>query len=92
MLYLVTYDLSQPRQNYDELYEAIKQCSTKWWHYLDSTWLIVTNMEIPECVERIHPVMDTDDKLLVIDVTNANRNGWLPKKAWDWIRENIDGK
>jgi len=29
-----------------------------------------------------------NDKLLIVDITKQKRQGWLPKKAWDWIREN----
>ena len=91
MLYLITYDLIKPRQDYNDLYDSIKQCSSKWWHYLDSTWLIVTDRPISECVEKIHAVMDCDDKLLVINISGAEYRGWLPKKAWEWIRENHNG-
>lgn len=91
MLYLITYDLVKPRQDYNDLYESIKQCSSKWWHYLDSTWLIVTKMPVVDCVDKIHSVMDDDDKLLVIDITKDSYQGWLPTKAWEWIRENHNG-
>ena len=43
MIYAINYDLKQPGQNYNELYEAIKSCGA-WWHYLDSTWLVDTSL------------------------------------------------
>ncbi len=88
MLYLITYDLVKPKQDYDNLYEAIKQSSSKWWHYLDSTWLIVTELSIDDCVKKIHATMDDNDKLLIVDITRTKYNGWLPKKAWEWISAN----
>ena len=91
MLYLVTYDLVKPKQDYEELYEAIKQCSSQWWHYLDSTWIIVADMEIGPCVDKIRSVMDDDDKLLIVNITEASYNGWLPSKAWEWIKANHKG-
>lgn len=36
MIYLVTYDLNKPQQEYEELYEELKHIGA-WWHYLDST-------------------------------------------------------
>ena len=38
---LISYDLNKPGQNYDKLYAKIKELRT-WWHYLDSTWIVVS--------------------------------------------------
>lgn len=91
MLLLITYDLSKPHQDYTSLYETIKQCSSKWWHYLDSTWIIVTNLTIDECVNKIHSVMDNDDSLFIVNISGQSYKGWLPKKAWEWLKENHQG-
>ena len=32
--------------------------------------------------------MDDNDKLLIVDITRTKYNGWLPKKAWEWIGAN----
>lgn len=39
MVYLITYDLKKPGQDYSNVHDAIKSCGT-WWHYLESTWLV----------------------------------------------------
>ncbi len=91
MLYLVTYDLNRPGQEYEELYEELKT-SSAWWHYLDSTWLIVTQESISELNNRIKDkIIDENDRLLIFDITNMDYDGWLSEKAWQWIRNNIDG-
>ena len=36
---LIGYDLNRPGQNYDDLFDEIKNLGT-WWHCLDSTWLV----------------------------------------------------
>jgi len=88
MVHLITYDLNKPGQNYDELYEAIKSLGS-WWHYLDSTWLVDTNLSTQKIFDRIHPKMDSSDYLLIIAV-KADYQGWLPKDAWDWIKKHLD--
>lgn len=87
MLILITYDLKQPNRDYESLYEAIKKCSLNWWHYLESTWLIYTNISPDDCVKRLRQTMDDDDFLLVVDITNQKHQGWLPSKAWEWIKQ-----
>lgn len=84
MIYSVNYDLKSPGQDYKALHEAIKSCGV-WWHYLGSTWLVDTNLDASGVYEKISPYIDGNDWVLVIAVT-SDYEGWLPKKAWDWIK------
>ena len=84
MIYLISYDLNKPGQNYADLYEAIKSAGV-WWHYLDSTWLLDTWLTAAQVSDKLRPCIDDNDNILVIGVTNEYA-GWLPQKAWDWLR------
>jgi len=70
---LITYDLNQPGQNYVALHDAIKNVGTNWWHHLDSTWLVKASKDAKQVRDELMVVMDTSDKLLVIDVTSRHR-------------------
>jgi hypothetical protein len=83
MIYAINYDLKRPGQNYDSLYAAIKGCGV-WWHYLGSTWLVDTNLSAEGIWNRLAPVVDKNDRVLVIGVTK-DKQGWLSQEAWDWI-------
>ena len=85
MIMLITYDLKQPDKDYSSLYESIKQCGSLWWHYLESVWIVQTEFTPEECCDRIRPSMDENDYLLVVDITNQKKQGWLPSKAWEWL-------
>lgn len=87
MVYLVTYDLNKPGQDYTELYEAIKSLGA-WWHYLDSTWLVDTTYSADQIAAKLKPHMDDSDYFLVIRV-QRDYQGWLPKDAWDWINARL---
>ena len=88
MLVLITYDLKQPDRDYASLYESIKQCGNVWWHYLDSVWIIRTDLSPAQCFDRVHPNMDNNDYLFIVDITQRSRQGWLPTDAWEWIKTN----
>ena len=88
MLLLITYDLKQPDRDYTTLYESIKQCSSVWWHYLESVWIIRTEMTANQCFDKIHPNMDNNDYIFIVDISHQTRQGWLPKDAWEWIKSN----
>ena len=83
----INYDLKVPGRNYTALYEAIKS-SGKWWHYLDSTWIIVTHEDAQQVWNRLATRIDKNDYLLVIEVLD-NVQGWLPNDAWEWIHTNV---
>lgn len=85
--YCISYDLRAADKDYEGLFEAIKK-SPAWWHYLESTWLIVTNESPNEIWDRLQPHVDSNDYLLVIEV-RKNSQGWLPEEAWDWIKESL---
>lgn len=85
--YLITYDLKKPGQDYKNLHDAIKATGA-WWHYLESTWLVVSSSSAQAVFDRLRPHIDANDRVLVIKVTNENA-GWLTQEAWDWINQNI---
>ncbi len=90
MVYMITYDLNKSGKDYNDVFEAIKTASTgAWCHYWDSTWLIKSNYTNANDVsDLITPYLDSDDRLIVIQVEN-NKQGWLEKKQWDHINNNI---
>ena len=90
MLYLITYDLKKPQQNFTELFKALKSTG-KWWHHLDSTWLVQSSEVIEVFTNRVKGKIGQNDSLLVVEITNDSYKGWLTQKAWDWLRNNIGG-
>ena len=92
MVYMVTYDLNKEGQNYEDVIQAIKDASTGvWCSYWKSSYLIKSNLTSADKVaEIIHPHLDSNDSLLVIEVKN-NKQGWLSKKQWDYINNSIFG-
>lgn len=87
MLYLITYSISK-NKDYTALYDAIKSYDT-WWHYIDSTWIVKTTDSVETIAEKLNPLIDSvNNSLLVVKIDPSERQGWLPKKAWDWIRNN----
>lgn len=86
-VYVVSYDLNKSGQDYEGLYGELKK-SRAYWHYLDSTWLIYTSESAKDLYDRIGEHIDKNDSALVIEVSR-NYQGWLPKKAWEWIRQHV---
>lgn len=85
---LITYDLKKPGQNYNELYEAIKN-SGEWQHPLESTWVVKVGSWVSanDVFNQLRPYIDDGDFLLIVDITDQDRQGWMVKSFWEWIKK-----
>lgn len=90
MVYMVTYDLKSPGQNYDDVIKAIKDSSTgKWCSYWESSYLIQSLKTADQIQNAIQPYLDSNDRLIVIKVVR-NYQGWLNEEQWNYIRDMFD--
>jgi hypothetical protein len=85
--YIVCYDLKQPAYTYTPLFDELRQ-SYKWWHYLNSTWIVLRYEAMVELGPKLRALVFTDDRLLIMPAKGP-ADGWLTQDAWAWIRENI---
>lgn len=85
--YIISYDLTKPGRNYDELYAAIKAYGT-WAHINQSVWAVKTNQTAVQVRDRLQQCLDSNDRLFVV------RSG--TEAAWDnvicrneWLKEHL---
>lgn len=85
--FLITYDLKKPGRNYNDLYEAIKRFG-EWQHPLESTWVVKVSSQTysNDIYNYLRPKIDDGDFMLVVDITDRDRQGWLVKSFWEWIK------
>ncbi len=84
---MVTYDFKGSADKYADLFLELKKFSG-WWHYISNSWLIISESDAKGIFEKLKPHLDADINLLVIEV-GTDRQGWLPKKAWEWLKTNL---
>ena len=87
--FLITYDLKRPGQNYSDLYDAIKS-EGDWQHPLESIWAVKTGTSVSAgtLYKRLRPLIDENDSLFIVEITDQDRQGWLAKSFWTWLKEN----
>jgi hypothetical protein len=72
---LISYDLNRAGQDYDALISGIQSLGV-WWHCLDSTWIVITQMTSVQVCDTLAPLIDHNDELLVVDISGClNRPG-----------------
>ena len=89
--YIIGYDLDKPGQNYPAIENAIIDISNKnYWHCLDSTWIIISNLNASAIVTNLNSHLDSNDKLFVSELTrDAAWVGSFSQKCRDWLKTNL---
>lgn len=82
---LVTYDLKKPGRDYADLYEVLKSASS-WAKPAESVWLLKTNISCSDWIEKIKKVVDSNDVVFVIKVTQTWASYNVSKKVVEWIK------
>ena len=87
--YVIGYDLDKPGQNYENLFKAIKAIGT-WWHCLDSTWLVVSNLTAAQIRDQLLTHIDNNDKLLVARLTGEAAWYGFDDECSKWLKNNLN--
>ena len=74
-----------------KLYEAIKSYN-EWQHPLESTWIVCTSETANDISAKLRSdgKMDNSDLLFVCALEINDRQGWLDKSVWNWIKTRIE--
>lgn len=83
--YLVTYDLSKPGRNYEDLHKFLRS-HTDWAKVLESVWIIKTNLSALELVNAALKHMDANDHIFVTPYTGAAAWHNLSSDVADWLK------
>lgn len=85
---IITYTLKQPDGDYKRFFNQIKK-SDKWCHFIESTWIIISEQDSDYWSDILMPLIYETDTLMVIEVKIQDINGYLSEKAWKWLQKNI---
>lgn len=86
MLYMITYDLYRPQQDYAGLFAAI-QAEGAALRCLQSVWLLQTNTDINLLQTRLMTHIAANDRVILVDITQRPRNGWMNRNVWTWMQQ-----
>ena len=57
-----------------------------WYRYADNCWVVYTSVDAKKWKERLAPVVKPDGYMFICKLDISERNGWMPKEFWEWIR------
>ncbi|EKU36732.1 hypothetical protein VXQ47_14155 [Acinetobacter pittii] len=84
-VYSVSYDLNEEGQNYKDLIDEIKKFNG-YCKVMKSYWFVCSDNDANSVSDRLRKHIDNNDYLLVME-TSTNRQGWLNKDVWAWLKQ-----
>jgi hypothetical protein len=86
--YLVSYDLSKPDRNYEDLFEVLRSFNG-YAKALESVWFVCSGLSTAGVRDKIVKVLDSDDHLLVTNIQHGD-SAWygLDQDTANWLHNN----
>jgi hypothetical protein len=72
-----------PEEQLTKLFDT----SLDWIKYAPNCWILWTTTSPQDWHPYIRRVLHEDDIFLICELNMENRQGWLPRRIWDWIRK-----
>ncbi len=88
--YLITYDLIKPENSpdYVRLIQRIKSLGL-WAHPQLSVWLVKTNFKSDQIMNILTPVVDSNDKIIIIGVDNEWTTYNISTEVTNWMKQGL---
>jgi hypothetical protein len=58
-----------------------------WVRYAPNCWMLWTTSSPEKWYQRLKPHLGSGEHVFIVELQMSNRQGWLPKKVWDWINK-----
>jgi hypothetical protein len=58
-----------------------------WVRYAPNCYILYTTTDVETWYIRLRKVIHENDHIFVVELNIENRQGWLPKSVWEWIRK-----
>ncbi len=82
--FLISYDLANPLQNKHAIAQSIMSAGERWARPLESTWYLTSDEDEARLADRLQPLLDTDDGLLIQSVDDQTV---LTNTSLRWFRQ-----
>ncbi len=89
--FLITYDLVGYESiiDYNRLHEKIRRTFALWSRPVRSVWIVKSNMDSTQIRNELAFSMDSNDRLLVVEMTNSTAWKNLSPEVEEWLRTNL---
>lgn len=58
-----------------------------WYRYDNNIYIVYTTSTVDKWQERLLEFVNDGGKLFICELQVSNRNGWMIKEFWDWLKK-----
>ena len=91
--YMIGFDLNREGKNYSERHKALTERLEKlfstYWHHLDSTWIVVSDLSAKEIRDDLKKALDDNDELLVAGLNGEGAWTGFNEKGSAWLKKHL---
>ena len=89
--FLISYDLGVPEthSDYVSLSNYLKSLYTLWARPVKSVWIIKSDKDAAQIRDEIKLALDSNDKLIVVEISGNWATYNISKEITDWMKNNI---
>jgi hypothetical protein len=58
-----------------------------WVRYAPNCYILYTTTDVETWYVLLRKVIHEKDHIFIVELNIENREGWLPKSVWEWIRK-----
>ena len=77
----------KPNTSNKEELEKKLSLAIDWYRYDTGLYVVYTTSEVEKWQERLLTFVKDDGKLFICELQITNRNGWMNKDFWEWIKK-----
>jgi len=87
-LYFITYELRNREKNYSTFYNSIRNIGFDSCQCLTNVWLIYSNLKGTDIYNKLKPLIEDTDNLLIGEATYGNIAGWVSTETIEFLERN----
>lgn len=88
-LYFITYELRNREKNYSTFYDSIKNIGHGSCQCMTNVWLIYSNLKSTEIYDKLKPLIEDTDNLLIGDIKYENIAGWVSSDTKTFLKNKM---
>ncbi len=88
MVYIITYDLNNPGQDYQSLFRKIQSLGEVR-HPLQNLWILSTNYNATKVRDEIRSVIDPNDKVFIAQLYRGSYAAWMLQDDHNWLEQKL---
>ena len=77
-------------RNKESSYEDIKKkmdAALDWYRLNDKLWIVYSSSDPEKWYGRLGALVKDSGNLFVCQLEESNRQGWMPKDFWEWLKK-----